>query len=457
MKKIILMLMLLPNIVFAEVVYTDYEEYLRDTTIELEESDTLKKEEYYIYNTYQEELEEFYAPIEEFYEGYNIDYNNSIIKEVNSLENSIYSSNYQIKCDNNNNYKVDKIKFSNFSNNLNISEIKITNDKKSIGYGFGIQNYIGNKNFVIDKDLYGNTTTLTEETYININLYDYMNLEDIKIHLYFKEELLNETNFTLELNNYIYNIKFIIPYKEQNHIVISFDNNYSLFLEENEFKTTEYCISYHTLKIPNYYHSKINILPLNIYKQKNDIDKFLINDYKKMHNYYKREKIEIEDNINLENEQFNIEKYINTTIPLNELNVIEKINYEQTGIYPLKIYYKNNLLIEKDINYKVNLSNTESKTKEEKINIQKNNSNTSKKTNSNITTKIKTTKRKYSKKVTTTKTTNTTTKTELLKITNKINKMEKDSKKAIIIIISILIFLLIIFEIILLYVKRKYF
>jgi hypothetical protein len=144
MKKIFLMLLLLPNIVFATTVYTDFEEYKMGTEEIIDESDTIKKEKYYLYNTYYEKIDSFYAPKENIIDGYQIDYNNYYFEEKNSLENSIYSINYQTKCFNQN-YQTKSIILTGFTNELELSEINVRTSLDKTEYGIGIKNYIGFK------------------------------------------------------------------------------------------------------------------------------------------------------------------------------------------------------------------------------------------------------------------------------------------------------------------------
>ena len=56
MKKIFLLILLIPNMVLASTVYTKYEPFILNTSEYLEETDILKREEVKLYNTYKEEI-----------------------------------------------------------------------------------------------------------------------------------------------------------------------------------------------------------------------------------------------------------------------------------------------------------------------------------------------------------------------------------------------------------------
>ena len=83
MKKIILFILVLPNLVFAQTLYTDFLPYL-NTTEYLEETDLIKRSEIKLYNTYIEQVEENYLSLDENQiKEYQIDYNDYIYQYTN--------------------------------------------------------------------------------------------------------------------------------------------------------------------------------------------------------------------------------------------------------------------------------------------------------------------------------------------------------------------------------------
>ena len=141
MKKIILFILVLPNLVFAQTLYTDFLPYL-NTTEYLEETDLIKRSEIKLYNTYIEQVEENYLSLDENQiKEYQIDYNDYIYQYTNSLENREYAYSYQTKCLNEN-YTPRSLTISNFSDNVSISEVKALS-KNLNGVGISITNYSG--------------------------------------------------------------------------------------------------------------------------------------------------------------------------------------------------------------------------------------------------------------------------------------------------------------------------
>ena len=443
MKKIILLMLLIPNIVIANTVYTEYEPFILNTTEYLEETEIIKREEVKLYNTYSEELEEKYLTIEDANQEYQIDYNDVIYEEKNSLEHSEYAYDYQTKCFNEN-YYTNKIFISDFSDNLIISEAKILSNRLK-GVGINIENFGGFLPHIANNNL-TDIIKLNSDSILSFNLFGSTAIDDLTIKVYLPKQDLDKISFKVKLSNKELTSEVILPANVDNVITIHFDNNFYNFLKENNFSTNNTCISYYSLKIPLYKHSKINKIKLNNYISLNNKDLFLMNDYKTTYNYYKREKIEVEDNYLLNNKEFDINEYIkSSTIPLRELNIIHNINYKKAGIYNIDIYYQNNLLISKKIEYRIDtIDNFIIEPTTEK--------NTTKIYNKKVF------KQTITKKHTIYKTTNTRTKN--VNQTHKTVKSVKENKyeKSILItVISSLLIFLITFECILLYVNKKYY
>jgi len=455
MKKIILILLLLPNIAFASVVYTEYEEYLRDSEEFINSSDTLKREEYRVYNTYFEETIEKYANLEEKLDGYVVDYNDYIIKSNIALQKSIYTKNYEMKCLDED-YLINSITLDSFSNNIKINEIEIVFKDKIIPFGTKLTNNIGLSKNLFDKKIDNNYVEFSQyKGSLYLGFLKSTNLNNITLKIHFPEQDLELISFSLKIGTkYEQQVNINLEKNQSNIITIHFDNNYNNFLLENNFLINDKCITYYYEEIPLYKHTKNNINILNNYKKLNNTDLFLLDDYKIKYNYYQREKIEIQDDLFLNNEIFNIEKYIiSSTIPIENLNIIHNINYNSSGTYNLEIYYKEKLIIEKPITYLKEEVKKITEEKKEEVETKEVKVSTTKKT-------IKKYKKTTKKKITTIKKqSKSTTKLVIKKLNNqiKLTKSNNNSKIKLIIILSSLIVALIIFEVILLYVKHKYF
>lgn len=455
MKKIFLLLLLIPNIVFANESYTEYKEFIKGSSEYIEESDTLKREEYKVYNTYKEIIEEYYLPLNEESIEYEIDYNDYIYHQKISDQKNKNEASYQTKCFDNN-LEIKNIHLSNFVNRLKISEIEI-NTKNDTDYMLNITHQIGKKEYLQDKDLYENYLETGSKTNIEIIFFDKINLSDLEIKLYVPKQKITETTFEMIINKWIDEISYMVSIKldeENNLITITFDKEYETFLKENEFYTTSPCFSYYTEEIILYKHKKITLEPTNIFLPLNNSNNFILSDYKVKYNYYKREKIELKDSIVLKNNLFNTKDYlISSTIPINELTIIDNIDYSKSGTYLLEIYFNNKLLIKNTINYEYEALIVENK-KEKTTDLLNENVVKNKKT---YTTK-KITKHNLNNKTNIKKQHATTTKTTINRLSNIIYKStKKNNKKFLIIIILCLIIALTIFEIILLYVKIKYY
>lgn len=457
MKKTIILLILIPKIVLGETIYTEYEIFQTNTNEYLEETDTLKREEVTLYNTYKEELEEKYLSLEDKQSNeYNIDYTDFIYEHKNSLEHNKYSESFQTKCLNEQ-YTPKSLTISNFNNKFKITEVEVLS-KKINGVGVGLTNYKGFMSRIVNGIIDESPIELNNESKISFNFYNDIEIDDLQIKLYLPKQDLNNISFKISFKDgEELTSEININKNEDNIISISFDNDYYKFLEENNFNTTNTCISYYSLKIPLYKHSKLNVIPLNNYLQSDDYNLFLKNDYKIVYNYYKREKIELLDNIII-NKEFNIKDFmISSTIPLDNLEVKHNIKYNQDGIYSISIYHKNQLL--KTLNIKYVKEEAKQEENQPKIIDQ------------NTASKIKTTKITTTKQVRTTKESkkihtyivprnikmNTTI---VKKMNNQIVTSVKENnfqKPILIASISILLILLIIFESILLYVKKKYY
>jgi len=446
MKKIILMLMLIPNIAYASVVYTDFKEYIMGTEEVIDTSDLIRKEEYFVYNTYTEDKQEKYASLEEKLLDYQIDYDNFIIEKRNSLEKTNYSTSYEMKCLNEN-YSIGAFTLDNFSNDIKINELEIIFNSEVIPYGTRFTNFNGLSKYLFDNQIDNNVVTFKKETGIlYLSFLKRTELNNISLKIHFPIQEIENIKFNFKISDrYEQEVSINLEKNKSNIVTLTFDNNYYNFLEENNFSKENKCILYYANEIPLYKHTKTNINVLNNYKELNNEDLFLLDDYKLKYNYFKRDKIELKDNIYLKDELLDINKYLKSTIPINELTIIDNIDYEKSGTYYLKIYYQEKLLIEQPIIYEkeiveeINNNNKTNEIKEEKI----------------ITSSTK----KYTAKKTTTKRIQTTpAKSIIIKnLNNNIKSTTKDNKNKLIIIIATLILLLTVFEIILLYVKRKYF
>ena len=190
-KYLLIMLLLIPIKINAEILLTDY--YLKESNIKeyKEETEYLKRTEIIKYNNYYiDRIDLGYHKLDEVNDNYDL---NDYIEKASYIitENNNYISNVIQK-----NIKVKYIRFDNFNNNI-LESIKFFKDNEEIKFNYVQTNYIiGNK--------------LDSNTAFTVELDELINLESLSINLTFKDNKTNKITFNLGIYNelnYAWNIE----------------------------------------------------------------------------------------------------------------------------------------------------------------------------------------------------------------------------------------------------------
>ena len=288
-KYLLIMLLLIPIKINAEILLTDY--YLKESNIKeyKEETEYLKRTEIIKYNNYYiDRIDLGYHKLDEVNDNYDL---NDYIEKASYIitENNNYISNVIQK-----NIKVKYIRFDNFNNNI-LESIKFFKNNEEIKFNYVQTNYIiGNK--------------LDSNTAFTVELDELINLESLSINLTFKDNktIQINTNYNGNLNlNFLNQNKYQELLNNLNSSNLNNNISYSIVTEKlyRLYEPVKVYLSNYTEKpLPNCFHD--------------------LNDYKKYYTYYKRYYIEIKDDVtSCEN------IILNTNIPLNEIEVITKEDF----------------------------------------------------------------------------------------------------------------------------------
>lgn len=443
MKKIILLILLIPTYVSGEVFYTDYYE-----TNEYEESDLLKTEQKYLYRNYiiiranakyyEKDTQPYYVPY--------IDENDHIesfkpIKEY--IKDEELASTLKI----NQLYNVRYLTFKDFSaNDAVIKKIKIYFNNEEINYSFTSNNY----------DFY---SKLIKENEIIIDLGNPYDLKNIEIKIELNNENLSEIAFKLGINerynekekNYSLNI----PKGRNNDLyTINFNdvNTFDKFIKEkiswiNESQIDEIeSVNYYKEKVTLYKYYNTRMVITHDYTEE-PMEGYLLNydDYIIETKYYKKDYIEVKDELNNEIDPY--ELIVDSSVPKEEI----KLSLISDEDIMLVIEFKDNIfykkyIIPKTINNPVekvykqlndNYQNTPKRESSKETKLKKQIKRASKKAISSSSSSqnqtIKTTTTTITKPITITTTQNITT-------TNKIIKSIKKHNNYFLILILLLLF-----------------
>lgn len=372
MKKIlsyiILLLLFIPVYCSAKIKYTDYYLFEKESKNYYEESDLLKKEELYYYLNYNYEIsEEKYCFLNQ-----NPD-NLPILNQEDYIINTIKSKEYSNDSEGpfsthyiNDILKVKYIKLNNFiSNQTSIEKITFYSGNEIIFY------WIYDKNFYYNK-------IINNDSQIIIDLRDYYNINNLNIIIEFKSLELENIEFNLGVSNdlityYTFHNKVLRSNPLELHKI-----NFIIGEVPNE-NLTNYFIKEDVL----YKYYNLKRVDSNVYTQKPLINyEHDITKYMKKYNYYKRDKIEIANEIR------NIDDLIIKFSTIDILN-ISNLNLFENKIQNIKICLVNNICFTEDIlinikekmrqkakknNLKNNISNLEiekSITESEMLNLSK--------------------------------------------------------------------------------------
>ena len=311
-KYLLIMLLLIPIKINAEILLTDY--YLKESNIKeyKEETEYLKRTEIIKYNNYyKDRIDLGYHKLDEVNDNYDL---NDYIEKASYIinENNNYISNVIQK-----NIKVKYIRFDNFNNNI-LESIKLFKDNEEIKFNYVQTNYIiGNK--------------LNSNTAFTVELDELINLESLSINLTFKDNKTHKITFNLGIYNelnYAWNIE---------PDIIQINTNYNDNLNLNFLNQNKYQELLNNLNSSNLNNNiSYSIVTEKLYRLYEPVKVYLsnytekplpncihdLNDYKKYYTYYERYYIEIKDDVT-SNENI----ILNTNIPLNEIEVINKEDF----------------------------------------------------------------------------------------------------------------------------------
>ena len=420
MKKIILILslILITKNVNAE---TYYGNYYKVEQLENEQIDEMKIETYKIYNTYEIIYKDLgYLEENELYIKDENDYLENII---NTTRENINSEEYITISTLSLNRNT--IFFGNIDINFKISEIEIYYKDQKIDYEINNEHLYKNIENIKDN----NFNSFFENTRLNNNLVlklkEFYPSKDLKVIIYTEEN----SPFTFKM--YVDNKVPIETNNSKKHI-ITFNNDTSSIEALYEYKEIK--------KLYKYYYKQQNIK--NIYVQNGE--NLLLDDYKTVNKFYKRDKLVLSDNLIINNKEQDINSFI--LYSSNQVTTNHNIDYTKNGIYKCE-FILNDIKITKDIIVDINESEVTPIIKKDKKKKQINN-----KSNNNIELNKAIKKEK------------TKTTSKIIKKTTEINKTSQVKTKNIthvkikfdirfIKIIILIIF--IILEIIIIYKKKK--
>ena len=307
------------NLVNGEVYYGKYE-YVGN--LELELSDEVKREEIILYNTYTLEYKDL---------GY-IESNPLYIKDENDyIDSEIILKDYEDGAVEYVNLKIDdlvirSLRLKNVSIGTKISEIEFLYDNEKIDVD------IMGTNFYYERNLSdGNYDTFSEAyrepSFVTFRFNDFIEMNKLEMIIYTYEENIDSS------------FKFIAEFCESN-VKLSNSNKHVYdfvdYINEDEY--------YYKKNVRLYRHYE-EVKKLNdIYVV--DGDNLVLDDYKFINKYYKRDKLVLSDN-NIINDQYK-DIYSFIEYSSDDVEVICDINYLVNGEYKC-IYSLNDINVEKNI------------------------------------------------------------------------------------------------------------
>ena len=397
MKRLwLLVLTIIPfvNVNAISTYYSDYREYKLGTEEVLELDDTLKKEDYRVYNTQEYITEDL---------GYDLESNCSY-KDVND-----YKTTVTIKPTNGDTSKkwyqsiyipdgnVNTIAFKT-SIDLTLYEIMVFNGNTKVDVSITESN--GTTIPWVDNDASTGSRVPTNRDYTIV--FDSIPSKNLVLKFVTSNKMSGIVGFYNDTTRLITRKIYAdeIDVKDEEYLN-------SLIPIVGTMTGTDYPTSY--LKELTYYYHCYNKYKTNtgIYKKEDEVDSDLINydDYKELHDYYIRDKVKISDK-QITSSNYNLKDLV-TYSTIDDFTIEENVDYSKNGTYLVKFIFSDDFVIEKEV----------------KINIAKNNKTSTTTTTvvpTTTTKKTTTTTSKSTKTSTTTtkKTTSTTTSTTKLLTTN---------------------------------------
>lgn len=320
-KKIIFLISLFVMIksVNAETIYG---EYYKVESLFNEPLDEIKIDSYKVYNTYKLEYVDL---------GY-LEENNKYIKDENDYIEGLFDT----TIDNDSEEYItistlslerNTIFFGDIDTNFKVSEIEIYYKNEKIDYEINNEHIYRNIEYIKDDD----TNTIFENTrnYNNLVLVlnKYYPSEYLKVIIHTEEN--TSFNFKIYVDN-----KIPIKINSSNKHIITFNTDKSdtnALYQYKEFK-----------RLYKYYKNEKNIK--NIYVKSGD--NILLDDYKIITEYYKRDKLVIDDNLVINKNSTDINSFIKYSSK--DVIISDNIDYTKNGTYKCK-FILNDIEIEKDV------------------------------------------------------------------------------------------------------------
>lgn len=298
MKKKILMLIIIlliisPSFVYAKVVYGEYQEFIMNTDKYMEETDTLKREEVRLYNTY--EIKRVDLGYQE--ECINCDTSDYILETIESDKEIPGGIKYQPVLIANSILK--SIILYDFDKSVKIYEIEIYSGDKRVDYVFMDPNKVTYKNLNDgDRNTY---YMLTIRDKLGVYIKDDYEAKDItiniigdeinsKIFVYFNR---NESLTLKNLANHIYFVDDL-NFNELKNKYGSIDYGFS---DENDL-TSESLNPYYKKELKKYHCYGEEKVILNDYVTEGE--NLIYDDFITKYNYYTRTKEEISDDVSID-------------------------------------------------------------------------------------------------------------------------------------------------------------
>ena len=339
MKRIWLLLFaILPftNVYAISTHYSDYRDYKLGTTEEIDLDDTLKKEEYKVYNTVVTNIED---------QGY-VSESVCSIKYPNDTKTT-----YSVRFANSYKYKwytsvvipegnITKV-IVYITNPVNVKEMVIY-DK-----GQKVNAYLSPTDDTINQLMDNNLDTymrLATGTNIQI-MFPKMSSKDFSIEFFASDKVKGQLIFYYEdgtrESRYIYSdIVDVVnqDYYDELKSTVGVDSNGNLNSYEKTEKTLYHC------------YKKEDIIT-NIYKESASAEneRIIEDDYKILYNYYIRDKVKISDKKITSAKTILKELVTYSTIDLDNLIIDGVVDYTKNGTYPVKFIFKDDFIVEKDV------------------------------------------------------------------------------------------------------------
>lgn len=298
MKKKILMLIIIlliisPSFVYAKVVYGEYQEFIMNTDKYMEETDTLKREEVRLYNTY--EIKKVDLGYQE--ECINYDSSDYILETIESETEIPGGIKYQPVLIANSILK--SFTLFDFDKSVKIYEIEIYSGDKRVDYVFMDPNKVTYKNLNDgDRNTY---YMLTIRDKLGVYIKDNYEAKDITINIIGDE--INSTIFVYFNGNKSLTLKNLA-----NHIYFVDDLNFNElknkygsinygFTNENG-QTFESLNPYYKKELKKYHCYGEEKVILNDYVTEGE--NLIYDDFITKYNYYTRTKEEISDDVSID-------------------------------------------------------------------------------------------------------------------------------------------------------------